>query len=53
MAESKYGKYVFREPRGKAPEFPPKDMRNINLSEELVSAIGKFDRPKLPWRSSY
>ena len=43
MAESKYGKYVLREGRASAPERPPKDMRNIGLSEELTEAIGKFD----------
>lgn len=43
MAESKYGKYVLREGRAATPELPPKDMRNIGLSEELTEAIGKFD----------
>jgi hypothetical protein len=43
MAELKYGKYVLRETRSAIPEFPPKDMKNIALSEEMTSAIGKFD----------
>jgi len=43
MAESKYGKYILREARAESPQFPPKDMRNIGLSEDLTKAIGKFD----------
>ena len=43
MAESKYEKYILREKNSTLPERPPKDMRNIGLSEELTEAIGKFD----------
>jgi len=43
MAESKYGKYIFRDPRGKG--MPPRKVEeaNINLSEGLVSSIGGFN----------
>jgi len=44
MVESKYGKYIFREPKG--PELPPRrttEAWGVSLYEELVSEIGGFD----------
>jgi hypothetical protein len=43
MAESKYGKYILREARASSTDMPPKDMRNIGISEELMEKIGKYD----------
>jgi hypothetical protein len=43
MAQSKYGKYVFKNPKGKGPPTRKVDEQGITLSEELVAAIGKFN----------
>ena len=44
MAETKYGKYIFKDP--KVQEMPPRrttEARAVSLHEELVSEIGGFD----------
>ena len=43
MAESKYGKYIFRDPKGKGPPIRKIDEQGINLSEELVAGLGGFN----------
>ena len=43
MAESKYGKYIFKEPRQEPPQRKPVDARAITLFEDLTKAIGKFN----------
>ncbi len=44
MAESKYEKYILREPRGQGmPPRRPTQTSGITLSEELFSSLGKFD----------
>ncbi len=43
MAESKYGKYIFTDPKGKGPPVRKIDEQGINLGEELVAAIGGFN----------
>ena len=43
MAESKYGKYIFKDPKGKGPPARKLDEAGINLGEELVAGIGGFN----------
>jgi hypothetical protein len=44
MAESKYGKYILREPKGQGmPPRRPTQTSAITLTEELFSSFGKFD----------
>lgn len=44
MTETKYGKYIIREPKGAGPpQRGPVEAQAITLTEELTKAIGKFD----------
>jgi hypothetical protein len=42
MAGSKYGKYIFTDPKGKGPPVRKIDEQGINLSEELVAGLGGY-----------
>jgi hypothetical protein len=43
MAEKKYGKYIFKEPKQEPPQRKPVDARAITLFEDLTKAIGTFE----------
>jgi hypothetical protein len=43
MAESKYGKYILREPKREEPEKKKPQVTGITLTEELSAGIKKFD----------
>jgi hypothetical protein len=43
MAESKYGKYIFRNPLGKGPQSKKVDEQSISFGPEVFLEMGQFD----------
>jgi hypothetical protein len=41
--ETKYGKYVIREPRGKDPSTTPKQVWGVSINDKIMANIGKME----------